>query len=82
MQLCTRCGDCCSESICQVGVMAFGINHVPCPALVLIEGEYACQLVITEKENNMNPEIANALGIGKGCTNEHKVGFLVGEYRV
>ncbi len=79
MEPCTRCGECCKEALCQAGIMAYGIQQVPCPALIKIAGEYACEIVITEKENQMCPIIASALGIGKGCTNEFKVGFLVRE---
>ncbi len=66
---CKRCGICCSEEVCQIGVMAFVSRETPCPGLVKENGLYSCILVVTEKEFGLNPMITEALAIGTECTN-------------
>ena len=56
--------------------MAFGKIEVPCPALTNENGVYLCEIVITEKAFFNTTPISDALGIGKGCTNEEFVGVL------
>lgn len=66
---CTRCGHCCKEEICGMGENAFGRSvKPPCPGLIEEDsGIYSCALVKTEQAFDLNPTIAESLGIGRGC---------------
>lgn len=65
---CTGCGLCCSEEICDPGLLVFQSNRTPCPALQEIEGQLRCVLVAVEIASNLTPILQEGLGIGKGCT--------------
>ena len=73
---CTNCGKCCQVEVCEAGKMAFGEVEPPCPALMNEDGVYLCEIVITEKAFFSWTPISEALGIGKGCTNEEFVGLM------
>jgi len=73
---CTNCGLCCKAEVCKAGKLAFGEITPPCPALINENGIYLCEIVITEKAFFNETPISDALGIGKGCTNEEFVGLL------
>lgn len=66
---CNFCGVCCAIELCIAGEMAFPGASAPCPALKLRgDGKSTyCQLVAIEKVAGMEPMLAEALGIGKGC---------------
>ena len=73
---CTNCGKCCQVEVCEAGKIAFGKISLPCPALIEENGIYLCEIVITEKAFFDWTPISDALGIGRGCTNEEFVGFI------
>ena len=64
---CKRCGYCCKHEICGVGQIVFGSIEPPCPALIKEGDIYSCAFVKAEQEFSVEPLIAEALGIGKGC---------------
>jgi len=69
---CNRCGICCSLSLCPVGKMAFVGASAPCPALKISpdnKGTY-CELFVAESVLGFGSKIAEALGIGLGCSME------------
>jgi len=76
---CTGCGLCCLSEKCGAAVIAFGDSYEICPALRLIsDGFYRCGLVLAEQEAikfniTSSTPISEALGIGKGCTNDMKL---------
>lgn len=45
MNICKRCGDCCSKIPCGIGFVIFG-DQRPCPALENENGVFSCGLVI------------------------------------
>ncbi len=72
MSECKRCGKCCSEEICDIGILTITmmndcIPEPPCPLLILVEGIFYCKLVLTEKEFYLEPIVTEMLGIGRGC---------------
>lgn len=64
---CNGCGLCCAAEVCEIGQMAFPGASAPCPGMLFDEGRFHCKLVLTEQMAGMEPLIARALGIGKGC---------------
>lgn len=66
---CNGCGFCCSEEICEIGVIAYPDAVAPCPGLVMdrTEQRTLCSLVRAEAESGMAPMISIALGVGRGC---------------
>lgn len=67
---CSGCGTCCGSEICVIGREAFPDAEAPCPGLIYTDNRLWCKLVIIEQLNGMNPEIASALGIGRGCCSD------------
>lgn len=68
-QPCNGCGLCCASSLCPAGKIAFGWRtKAPCPALRFKDRRTYCGLVLIEREMGAEPLIAEALGIGEGCT--------------
>ena len=67
---CNGCGFCCAAERCQAAVISLGEGPGPCPLMIFHSGRFWCLLVETEREAGMDPLIANALGIGSGCTVE------------
>lgn len=54
--------------LCPVAEIAYGKEQeLPCPALIFDGNKALCNMVITEKQLN-STMIANALGIGCGCS--------------
>lgn len=67
-EACNGCGLCCSLSLCQVALTAFGYTQkAPCPALEYHDGRSWCGFVLAEKNANVMPLIHHGLGIGEGC---------------
>lgn len=76
-QACNGCGWCCHEEICMAGKVFLElvdedkmIPHFikgPCPLMEFEQDKVRCGLVQMESRMNIEPIIANALGIGKGC---------------
>ncbi len=64
---CNGCGFCCASEICKIGIKAFPGAAAPCPGMVFNDGRFACKLVLVERAAGMEPLIAAALGVGKGC---------------
>ena len=64
---CNGCGLCCSVEVCGIGKVAFPGARAPCPAVAFDDGRFICKLVAVEKMAGMEPLIARALGIGRGC---------------
>lgn len=64
---CNGCGVCCASEICTIGREAFPTAQAPCPGMLFDEGRFHCKLVLAERFSGMEPLLANALGIGKGC---------------
>ena len=65
---CNNCGVCCTLSLCEIGKMAYPSGSAPCPSLVVRDGRALCGFVLMEKAVGATPLIANALGIGCGCS--------------
>ena len=68
-QPCNGCGFCCAAEVCQAGDLA-GATSAPCEFMTFDDGRFWCFLVLTEKMAGMDPLIADALGVGGGCTVE------------
>lgn len=64
---CNGCGLCCAVEVCAIGRVAFPDVPAPCPGMVFDDGRFGCMLVLVEAASGMEPLIATALGIGKGC---------------
>lgn len=62
---CNHCGLCCQSQICPAGEKAFPGLKPPCPALT---PDRLCLLVLLEAKAGFQPLLANALGIGTGCS--------------
>ena len=72
---CSRCGDCCKEEICRIGIDIYKTKEVPCPGLKYDGAKSTCELV------NIVPEVQRSffyflMGVGMGCCNSDKVGFF------
>ena len=65
-QPCNGCGVCCIQSVCQVGVIA-GAGEAPCGFLLFHDGRFWCGIVEMERRTGIEPMVATALGIGRGC---------------
>lgn len=71
MKPCWRCGTCCREEVCGLGMAILGVKEhkPPCPFLRFHDDKHWCQLV--EVGDTMSPEysfvIRLKLGIGLGC---------------
>ena len=65
---CNGCGLCCAVEICPVGKIAFPHASAPCPGLYWDGARTWCKLAVVECAAGMEPIIAEALGIGVGCT--------------
>lgn len=65
---CNHCGLCCTESLCEVGNMAFPGAAAPCPALLVRDGKALCGFVLMEKSAGAPSLVADSLGIGSGCS--------------
>lgn len=63
---CTRCGYCCVMERCWISIQAFGEGPGPCPGLTF-DGPLAACGVLTEAPAFIQPKIAYALAIGRGC---------------
>jgi len=48
---CNRCGVCCAAETCQTGRLLFRRRTGPCPALVLYDGCYACELAVAPERH-------------------------------
>lgn len=64
---CNGCGLCCRMEICPIGREAFPGASARCPGMLFDEGRFHCRLVLIEEAAGMEPLIARALGIGRGC---------------
>jgi hypothetical protein len=64
---CSGCGNCCATEICGIGREAFPDAEPPCPGLAYFDNRLWCKFVLTEKMAEIEPLLATALGIGKGC---------------
>lgn len=69
-QACNHCGICCALALCPIGEKAYPGHSAPCPALVVIEGQAKCGIVLTEERAGLEPIIRKVLGIGCGCSME------------
>lgn len=67
---CNGCGLCCQMEICAIGAVAFPKAAAPCPALRFTGSNFRCSIVETEAAAGMDPVIADALGIGRGCCSD------------
>jgi hypothetical protein len=67
---CNGCGFCCAAQVCAIGRVAFPGAAAPCPGMLFDEGRFRCKVVLVEKAAGMEPLIATALGIGKGCDSD------------
>lgn len=67
-----RCGVCCTQEVCLLGVEAFGKHKPPCQGLRFKNKQALCVLVETEVIFKLEPLLARALGIGRGCCNNEK----------
>lgn len=69
---CNGCGLCCAMELCEVAEIAFKGASAPCPALKLVpDGSRTyCELVAVEAMSDLPKMIAEALGIGAGCSME------------
>ena len=69
---CNGCGMCCANEICGIGKIAYPDAVAPCPALVYSADRThsICAIVDTERRSGMEPLIARALGVGKGCDSD------------
>lgn len=67
---CNGCGLCCQMEICAIGAAAFPKATAPCPALRFAGSNFRCAIVEAEAAAGMEPVIADALGIGRGCCSD------------
>lgn len=63
---CNGCGFCCAAEQCDISVQVFGAVGAPCPAMQFEAGRFYCG-VLREAPAIVQPLIAYALGIGRGC---------------
>ncbi len=66
---CNGCGFCCAAEVCPIGVRVFGTDVAPCPGMTFRDGRFLCGVVLVENIIG-GTEIANALGVGRGCDSE------------
>jgi hypothetical protein len=66
---CTQCGQCCRNAICPIALEVNKNLSPPCPHLSYNEllNKFGCHLVQIEAIHSNSNEIAENLGIGKGC---------------
>jgi hypothetical protein len=76
MSACTGCGLCCLSQRCGAAVAVAGELDAICPFLEYIQDRYICKLVATEAMSDLEPILAEALGIGSGCPNEADRGMF------
>lgn len=65
---CNHCGLCCKGQLCDLAQHAFPGASAPCPGLDIREDIALCSLLVTEAAAGMEPMLANALGVGCGCS--------------
>ena len=72
MKPCSHCGKCCEDQLCEAGKIALNteMDIHPCPLLYSVNDGKYCQLIMLEMLSPVPKLISEALGIGKGCTNE------------
>jgi hypothetical protein len=64
---CNGCGFCCKNEVCELGKQFKNNNIAPCKLLIFNGEKYRCKLILMEKKTKLEPLLARALGIGKGC---------------
>jgi len=77
---CTRCGNCCKNIVCDLGVIFMGTNTTPCPALEYKDNIYWCGLVTNTKKyifpgieftdtqiQSLRKHILKVNNFGEGC---------------
>ena len=69
-QACNHCGICCALALCPIGEKAYPGQSAPCPALVVLEGQAKCGIVMMEEHAGFEPIVRKVLGIGCGCSME------------
>lgn len=67
---CSGCATCCGAEICGIGKEAFPDAEPPCPGLMYFDNRLWCKFVAAEELTGMEPQLAAALGIGKGCCSD------------
>ena len=67
---CSGCGTCCANEICALGREIYPNAVTPCPGLIYFESRLWCKFVVAEELAKLEPEIAQALGIGQGCCSD------------
>lgn len=70
---CNGCGLCCRMEVCGIGKMAYPEASAPCPALRWDGNQHRCALIEMEAASGLEPLMAEALGIGKGCDSDGEV---------
>lgn len=70
---CNGCGLCCAREVCGIGKMVHGDIEGPCPSLTYSADRFWCSLVVVEKLAGLQPMIAEALGVGRGCCSDDEL---------
>lgn len=65
---CNHCGLCCAVQQCPASLEIFGPGHLPCPALVKVDGKALCGVVVKEQQEDPPPVVQKMLGVGVGCS--------------
>ena len=76
---CSKCGRCCAEQVCEIGIWLFGDDNTPCRALVPSDNnKWLCGVILHSGiiHKSLPDFFAHALGIGRGCDNEDFVGVI------
>lgn len=73
-QPCNHCGWCCAMEICKIGEHALSLVNkqatAPCPFIAQTgQAEFKCSIIIAEQKAG-DRDLADTLGIGKGCCSE------------
>lgn len=63
---CNRCGYCCAMERCWISIQAFGEGPGPCPGLEWDGPQAACG-VLRAVPPLLQPKVAYALALGRGC---------------
>ena len=63
---CTRCGRCCHEEVCPMGVKVYKTTAIPCPGLKLRGKKHSCELfeIVSDEQHAF---LRFRMGIGAGC---------------
>jgi len=64
---CSGCGSCCAAEVCLIGKEAYPDIKPPCPGLMYFNSRLWCRFVVAEGMAGLEPELASAIGIGRGC---------------